>query len=648
MSDALPDRPDLEQLRRRAKELRDAARLGDAEALERFARHHPSPGPGAPSLAAAQLVIARELGFRSWPGLKAAVDAGTASRRTLSSFLAASVEGHLTQAGRLLLADPDVARADLRAASVLGEVARVREMLAVDPGAAVAIDDERGWPPLLYACYSRWHQTEPARAAAIAQVVGLLVEAGASANTNDGGRSRFRSALKGSVEVDNPDVTEVLLDAGASPDLGQPIGEAPGHRDDRCLRLLLSHGARVAGTWALGSAVYNDDPVAVSLILEALRAAGASVADQANESLLEAVTDASLPVVAALLDAGADPDATDDEGMSALRHAVRAGKNDIAERLRAQGAADNSTEIDRFIGACLNGDRGAAERLLADHPDLRERLSDEDRATSFDAAASRSAAAVALMLDVGFSPHTRADFGDQPLHTASYSGNAAAVRLLLEAGAEVDALDTRFEATPLCFATVGSGEQAGKPGNWTETVRLLIEAGASRQDVWVTDKPPSEEVMDLLRSYGINPDEPDAAAEEREDEQPEEQETEVPGSIGTGVMAEIARHLDDAYRNLDLDLLGSLLHPEVHWAQCHSSGEVLDWYRSFLADGTTPTVRSVEVDGDAVLLGLALTRPAEGARPAPPQLLYQVFTIVDAQIAGIRGYPDRRSALARE
>ena len=43
-----------------------------------------------------------------------------------------------------------------------------------------------------------------------------------------------------------------------------------------------------------------------------------------------------LDVVAALLAAGADPDALDDErGMSALRRAVRAGKNQTAALLRA-------------------------------------------------------------------------------------------------------------------------------------------------------------------------------------------------------------------------------------------------------------------------------------------------------------------------
>ena len=80
---------------------------------------------------------------------------------------------------------------------------------------------------------------------------------------------------------------------------------------------------------------------------------------------------------------------------------------------------------------------------------------------------------------------------------------------------------------------------------------------------------------------------------------------------------------------------------------CNNSAEVLDWYRRLLIDGTRASVESVEVDRDAVLLSITVSRPAEGTRPAPPERLYQVFTVDDALIVGIRGYPDRASALAR-
>jgi hypothetical protein len=119
-------------------------------------------------------------------------------------------------------------------------------------------------------------------------------------------------------------------------------------------------------------------------------------------------------------------------------------------------------------------------------------------------------------------------------------------------------------------------------------------------------------------------------------------------SIGTGVMGDVARHLETAHRDLDLDLLGSLLHPAVHWTgYCSDKGQVLDWYRGLLAEGTVATVDTVEIDRDAVILGLSVTRRADGARPAPPQRVFQVFTVADAQIVDIHGYPDRASAFAR-
>jgi ankyrin repeat protein len=643
MSTSLPERPDLHQLRRQAKELRDAARRGDPDAIERFARHHPGAPQGTVTLAAAQMVIARELGFASWPQLKAAIEAHAATpERRAEVFVAASIEGRVREAVSILDAVPDIARYSLEAAVVLGDAAQVGERLAVDPAAAVAIDEVRGWSPLLYVCYSRWHRIDPSRATGMAEVVRLLLDAGASPNTNNGARQGYRSALNGSVELNNPDVVRVLLEAGANPDQGRPIAAAAGLRDHRCLELLLSRGARVvAGTWTVGAAVHADDAHAVSVLLDALQRDGGQAAREATEALSDAVAQASAEVVAALLDAGADPNAYDDDrGMSALRQAVRAGQDQAAALLASRGAPDDSTDIDRFIGACLHADRLLAERLLAEHPDLRDRMTDDDRAAVVDAAGSASVAGVGLMLDLGLSPHARNGFGEQPLHTAAYVGNAEMVRLLIDAGADVDGRDTRFDATPLAFATVGSGELAGQTGNWIQVVRALVDAGASGDGVWISGKPPSEEVIDLLLSYGITPDD--------EPELQLDDQTEVPGAVGAGVMVDIARRLEAAYRDLDLELLGSLLHPQVHWTGvCTNRGEVLDWYRNLLTDGIRSTVESLEVDGDAVVLGLNVARQAEGARQAPPELLYQVFTVGNAQVIDIHVYPDRASALTR-
>jgi hypothetical protein len=66
---------------------------------------------------------------------------------------------------------------------------------------------------------------------------------------------------------------------------------------------------------------------------------------------------------------------------------------------------------------------------------------------------------------------------------------------------------------------------------------------------------------------------------------------------------------------------------------------VLDGYRARHTEGTAVTVETVEVERDAVLLGITVTGPAQGARPAGGQHLWQVFTVADAQIVDIRGYP---------
>jgi hypothetical protein len=265
----------------------------------------------------------QELGFTTWPRLKAAVESRAAAPGQLvEAFVTASVGRRLGEAAMILGTHPGIAARSIYAAAVLGDARTVSEMLAADPSAAMALDEARGWPPLLHACYSRWHQIDPSRAAGLAEVVRLLLEAGASPNTNNGGRRAYCSALKGSVEVNNPAITRVLLDAGANPDDGQCIGEAAGHRDHQCLELLLSGGARVAGTWAIVAAVSAGDPEAVSLLAAALRGATGQPAKEATEALPDAAADAPAEVVAALLAAGADPRARDSEtGFSSLRRA---------------------------------------------------------------------------------------------------------------------------------------------------------------------------------------------------------------------------------------------------------------------------------------------------------------------------------------
>lgn len=82
---ASPFRLNLEQQRKRAKELLKGWQQRDAKAALRLARHHPrASGAESVRLADAQLVIARELGVPSWPRLKAHIEASDHSLARLT------------------------------------------------------------------------------------------------------------------------------------------------------------------------------------------------------------------------------------------------------------------------------------------------------------------------------------------------------------------------------------------------------------------------------------------------------------------------------------------------------------------------------------------------------------------------------------
>jgi len=110
------------------------------------------------------------------------------------------------------------------------------------------------------------------------------------------------------------------------------------------------------------------------------------------------------------------------------------------------------------------------------------------------------------MLDLGFPIDAPVgDDGATPLHAAASAGAAEVVAFLLARGADIEAPDTSWQATPLCWATVGSGFRLGHcpEPDWVATVRILIDAGASTEGVWIGGKPPSDEVAVVLHAAGV-------------------------------------------------------------------------------------------------------------------------------------------------
>src|SRR5262245_46363766 len=77
---AMRANPDIDQLKRQARELLEAYRAQSPDAVIEVAAHHRTATPETFALHDAQFVLARSYGFESWPKLKAAVDGVTTAR----------------------------------------------------------------------------------------------------------------------------------------------------------------------------------------------------------------------------------------------------------------------------------------------------------------------------------------------------------------------------------------------------------------------------------------------------------------------------------------------------------------------------------------------------------------------------------------
>jgi ankyrin repeat protein len=520
----LPARPDLDQLRHQAKDLLSAAKAGDAAAAGRI-----RVVSGQLTLASAQLAIARDYGFASWPQLKAGVqERATDLAEKVTAFCEASVRDWTGLAARMLAATPEIAGYNLATAVLLGDAARVRAGIERDPAAATRPDARSGWTPLHAVCASRWHRLDPARADGMAAVAELLLDAGADPNARAGGAQGspghwtvLRCAIAGAA---NPPITRLLLERGAVPDDHDLYLACFGGDDSQCLRLLLGQAGNVAGTSALGAAISTGDTVAVRLLLEAGADPGRPLPgdppdgpDAADRPVypVGAAVEAGCPaeLIELLLRCGADPGAPGQDGSSPYRVAIRRGRTDIAALLTRHGASAGNAETDRFLSACRRADRAEAEQLARRNRDLAGQLASADQAALVEAASEGLTEVVRLMLDVGFPLDARGEDGATALHAAAFSGSADTVRLLLDRGAGIESRDTSWDSTPLDWAKIGSGIRPGdNPSpDWIATVRTLLEAGASIAEVTLAPddlKPASGEIARLLRSYGARDERP--------------------------------------------------------------------------------------------------------------------------------------------
>jgi ankyrin repeat protein len=428
----------LEQLRKQAKELVRAARTGDPKALERL-------GGREPVLARAQLVLAREHGYPSWPALVAALEAGA------ESFVLAATERHRTRAERLLAVSPEIA-SDPWARLVLG---RGWDGDPNEPGGP------RGWAPILYVSHSCFASPALARE---------LLERGADPNATFENEYGEMSALYGAAGVaHDPELTRILLEAGANPDDGESLYHSVEHESPECLRLLLEHGATVNGTNALPHALDYEELEHVRLLLEA--------GGDPNEGayVAHAVRRGRGPEAVRLLaEHGADLDRPGGEtwrGDVPLRtpyqHAVIRNRADVAATLAELGADTTVAPEDLALAALARGER--TEGPFPDDPDAQEVIVTTALQGDLDA----------VLKTVG--PNYRGVVGGSPnlplLGHAAWVGDPVVVGRLLEAGADPGYGGETESATPLAVAALGSRNYRAPGRDYVAVAERLVAEG---------------------------------------------------------------------------------------------------------------------------------------------------------------------------
>jgi ankyrin repeat protein len=517
-SKPLPPRPDVDQLKRQAKELLEAALRREPGARARF-RALPAFASApdetldraALALHDAQSVIAREHGFESWKALRERVEELTLEfGAAADQFVAAATSGRRDRAERILALHPGVANASLYAALVLGDAKGVEARLERDPSLAGRTGGPRGWEPLHYVCYTAMAHESATRAEGFAAIARRLIALGADPNT------RFpwphhgvhRPVLWGAAIVTRAmPLVETLLEAGASPNDGVTLPLTASAGDIPVLEVLLAHGAAVDQAWATDGSTtlyaildWSRTPDGIVRLLEHGADPNAVYARN-GETPLHAVARAwDVPLARTMVTHGADIGRKRADGRTPYALAELYGNSAVAAWLLEQGASPEMLDVDRLVAACNRGDRAAAESLLAAHPGLRDQITDDHYVAFHQAAERGDVAALEAMLACGFDPNRPdAGIGKTALHAAASRGWPEAVRVLLAHGASVHARDREFKGQPLIWAAEGSRNHDGPARDFPAVGKLLLEAGSPLE--WETGAEPAEGILEIVATW---------------------------------------------------------------------------------------------------------------------------------------------------
>ena len=496
MSRALPDKPNLEHLKKQAKDLLGRLQQSDS-------------APGSAKLAGAQHLVAREYGFPSWAKLKAHVES-LARQREPAEMLSAAVRASDSAKAALVLEQHPELKARINE-PMANYGAGMQALLA-----AVQRSDRKMIDVLLRAgadinARSRWwaggmgvlDECSP-------EMAGFLIERGAIVDTHAAARLGMLDTLQKLIEAhpeaagargangqtplhcaSTIEIAQLLLESGADIDaLDTQHESTPAqhmlrvvqarhypHDRQHIARYLIARGCR---TDILMAAALGD----LDLVRRHLEADPACIRMRVSDAFFPKHDSRSEGTIY-----------IESFGRNRTPHLVA---RDFGHEAVFEFLMQRSSEDVKLAQALELGDEQVFEQLLASRPDLVQTLSDEERRHLADAAQNNNLDAVRLMLGAGWPVEVAGEYGLTPLSWAAWHGNAAMVRDILQYHPQLERKDCEFGITALRSALHGSVNGWHRDtGNYVATVQALLDAGASAPPV-TDDLEASDAVRDLL------------------------------------------------------------------------------------------------------------------------------------------------------
>jgi len=364
-------------------------------------------------------------------------------------------------------AEPDGTTA-LHWAVQLNDIGLVRALLAA--GAQVGAANRYGVTPLALAAIN-----------GSAPMTELLLKAGADPNAASG---EGETVLMAAARTGEPETLKVLLKAGADPNATErKFGEtalmwAAGHNHGEAVHVLIAGGAKPD----IRSAEINlpKAPVDFSFAVATALPRGAMTA------LMYAARQGQLDGVTALADAGANLNAVDPEGSTAMVIAVINAHYEVAARLAEKGADPNIGDAAGMAALYAAVDMMHPASLTNRPPQVRTgRLSAADLVTVL--LKNRADPNVALVAPLLMRQHNGGDAslgaGATPLMRSAKALDIDIMKALLDHGAD-PSRKLANGTTTLAVALTGRGAGTLTPETpMFQAVRLLLDRGA---DVNVT------------------------------------------------------------------------------------------------------------------------------------------------------------------